>query len=90
MVKLKRVKLDILKPHHPNAVEFAIGLGAENPGYSIDVKVVEIDEKTETLEVLIEGDDIQFERLNEKIASLGGSLHSIDEVLVSSASRSRG
>ena len=90
MVKTKRVKLDILKPHHPNAVEFATGLATEHPGYTINVKVIEIDEKTETLEVIIEGDDIAFDGLTEVITRLGGSLHSIDEVIVSSPPKSRG
>jgi hypothetical protein len=86
MIKIKRVKLDILKPHQPNAVEFAAGLARTEPGCSISIRVVEIDERTETLEVIITGDSIQFDSLSERISSLGASLHSIDEVDVSSDS----
>lgn len=85
MVKLKRVKLDILKPHHPNAVDFAAGLAADTPGCTIEVRVLEMDENTETLEVVIAGQDIRFDLLLESIAALGGSLHSVDEVVVDSA-----
>ena len=44
-----------------------------------------MDEKTETVQIIIEGEDIDFDVITETIASLGGSLHSIDEVEVSSA-----
>jgi hypothetical protein len=41
-----------------------------------------MDDKTETLQVLIEGPDIDFERIQAAIADFGASLHSIDEVEV--------
>ena len=45
---------------------------------------------TETLEVIVEGDNIPFERLTASINELGGSLHSIDEVTVRSPDVSLG
>ncbi len=85
MVKVNRIRLDVLKPHQPNILEFATGLGAEGPGYRVEIRVLEMDENTETLEIVIEGDDIQFDRIADSINRLGGSLHSIDEVAVRSA-----
>ena len=89
MVKVKQLTLDVLKPHYPNVLDFACALCAEGADYKIGITVVEMDDKTETLEVIIEGTDVQFDRLLEKIKELGGSLHSIDEVIVVSGDDDR-
>ncbi len=81
MPKVKRLLLDILKPHHPNPLEFGRIL-AEQGAYRIQLRVLEMDENTESMELVIEGENIDFERIQSSIAELGGSLHSIDEVEV--------
>jgi len=81
MVAIKRLVLDILKPHHPNALEFGTLLAAQGR-HRVKVTVVEIDEMTDSLQVEIEGPDIDFARLQTAIAESGASLHSIDEVEV--------
>jgi len=81
MIAVKRLVLDVLKPHAPNPLEFSKAL-AEQGGYRVRLTVVEMDEKTETLQVVIEGDDVDFARIQATLADLGASLHSIDEVEV--------
>lgn len=81
MAKITRLTLDVLKPHHPNIVEFAGALTTQDCSCEVKIKVLEMDDKTETLEVIVEGADIHFDRLVESIKELGGSLHSIDEVV---------
>jgi hypothetical protein len=89
MVFLKRIVLDVLKPHHPNPLEFARAIaeqGAKRDNhYRVKLTVQEMDEKTETILIVIEGDNIDFEAITETVSSMGGSLHSIDEVEVSGA-----
>ena len=84
MTKIKKLVLDVLKPHKPTILELASALTDQNANCVINIKVVEIDEKTETLEITIHGDDINLELISEKITEQGGSVHSIDEVEVSS------
>jgi len=84
MVLVKRLVLDVLKPHQPNALEFSLALARAGGDYRISVKVLEVDEKTETLQVVVEGDAIDFDAVESRIRDLGGSLHSIDEVDVQS------
>ena len=84
MVRLKQVTLDVLKPHEPTLLELARALG-EARDYEIRIRLVEMDEKTETLEVIVSGSDVDLERLEETITALGGSVHSIDEVVVGPA-----
>ena len=82
MSSVQRLVLDVLKPHQPNALEFAQAIAALGESYKVDIRVVEVDEQTETLEVAIEGDELDFERINSAISEIGASLHSIDEVSV--------
>ena len=81
MVVVKRLLLDILKPHQPNVLEFGRVLAALGR-QRVSLTVLEMDDKTETLQVEIEGDDIDFEAIKEAINEFGASLHSIDEVEV--------
>ena len=81
MVHVRRLVLDVLKPHHPNALEFS-QLLARQGGYRVKVNVLEMDDQTETLQVVIEGTNIDFERIQAAISDFGASLHSIDEVEV--------
>lgn len=82
MACIKRLVLDVLKPHHPNAVDFASALADRGKNIRIKLSVEEIDEKTETIIVIVEGEDINFDIISKHIAELGGSVHSIDEVEV--------
>jgi hypothetical protein len=82
MASVKRVVLDVLKPHRPNALEFARAVADQHQGHSVTIKVTEMDEKTETTVFVIEGDDLDYDGIVETIQDLGGSVHSIDEVKV--------
>jgi hypothetical protein len=81
MVFVKKLVLDVLKPHRPNALEFCQSLAAAAE-CRVHLMVTEMDEKTETLRITIEGEAIDFDAVQASIDQLGGSLHSIDEVEV--------
>jgi hypothetical protein len=83
MATIKRIVLDVLKPHSPNVVEFTQRIADENAVCRVQVTVAEMDEKTESLVVVIEGESIEFEAVDSALRSMGASLHSIDEVEVS-------
>ncbi len=80
MVKVKRIVLDVLKPHAPNGFEFSMHLAEKCPGCMFNYKVLEVDEKTETVVIIVESENILYEQVAEAIKSMGGSIHSIDEV----------
>ncbi len=82
MASVQRLVLDVLKPHQPNALEFANAIAALGDGYRVEIRVIEVDDKTETLLVAIEGNGLDFERISSAISESGASLHSIDEVSV--------
>ena len=83
MPLIKRVVLDVLKPHQPNVLEFASAIADKHSSCRVRVTVIEVDEKTETTVISIESDDIPYAAIVDTITSLGASVHSIDEVEVS-------
>lgn len=82
MSSVKRLVLDVLKPHQPNILEFAHSIASLGEDYRVDIQVLEVDEQTETLQLLIEGDNLDFDLISTIINTNGASLHSIDEVSV--------
>ncbi len=82
MVKVKRLVLDVLKPHQPGALEFCRQIAALGEGYRVCLQVDEVDENTQTLQLEICGEDLALESIERVIADMGASLHSIDLVEV--------
>ena len=80
MVRMTRVVLDVLKPHHPDVVEFARTVAAAGEDYRVQLKVVEIDERTQTLDMVIESSNLELDTIRRVITEMGASLHSIDGV----------
>jgi hypothetical protein len=82
MLAVKRIVLDVLKPHQPNALEFCQAIAKAGVGYRVRLTVLEVDEKTESLEIEVSGKDLDIKLIELTIIDNGGSLHSIDEVEV--------
>jgi len=78
--KLRRVVLDVLKPHDPNIVELSQKL-AVLPGVSgVNITIYEVDRQVENAKITMEGDDLNYGLILEHILDAGGTVHSIDEV----------
>lgn len=82
MVYVKKIVLDVLKPHQPSALDFSQTIAKVGSDYRVHLIVLEMDENTETIQIEVTGEAIDFEAIQEAIKDLGGSLHSIDEVEV--------
>jgi len=80
--KIIHLELDVLKPHQPPLPEFASFLGELKGITRVDVSVVEMDEKTESLRVVIHGTSLDYEDLRSHMASQGAVIHSVDKVVV--------
>jgi len=82
MTKTRRLVLDVLKLHQPDALDFSSALADLGADYRVKLTVTEVDKKTESTIVTIEGADINFENIKKAIEKMGASVHSIDEVEV--------
>ena len=79
--KIRRLVLDVLKPMEPNIIEMAKTISLQSGVSAVNISIVEIDLKVENAKITIEGDDISYEAVKDLITDMGGSIHSIDEVV---------
>ncbi|MFT4993121.1 MAG: hypothetical protein ACI965_000139 [Paraglaciecola sp.] len=80
MVSIKRVVLDVLKPHEPNVLDLSTAIAELGDDYWVRLTVIELDKNTETLQLEVAGKDLDFALIESRLKEMGASLHSIDEV----------
>jgi uncharacterized protein len=78
--QVRRLVLDVLKPHQPTMLILADKLGDLEGVRGVDITLIEIDSKVENIKVTLEGDDIDFQAVAEFVQDAGASIHSIDKV----------
>lgn len=81
MGRIRRLVLDTLKPHDPTIIELAAELSELEGVSAVNISIYEMDRKVENAKITIEGEDISYSDVLEIIEELGGSVHSIDEVV---------
>ncbi|MEA2046353.1 MAG: DUF211 domain-containing protein [Euryarchaeota archaeon] len=77
---IRRLVLDVLKPHVPTILELAKTLGRLDGIVGVNLSLSEVDQQTETVKITIQGDDIDYVAVESVIQDFGGVVHSIDEV----------
>lgn len=80
MSDIKRLVLDVLKPHHPSIIELSKRLGALNGVTGVNCTLEEVDQETESIKITIEGTAIDFTFIEQTITESGAVIHSIDSV----------
>ncbi len=78
--RIRRLVLDVLKPHKPTIVELSKRLSVIKGISGVNCSLDEVDQDTETIKITIEGDDIKIDSVTSAIESVGGVIHSIDSV----------
>jgi len=78
--KLRRLVLDVLKPHNPTLPEFATKLSSMPGVDGVNVTLIEIDKDTETIKVTVDG-RLDYGNIRSAIEEWGGVVHSVDEVM---------
>ena len=74
--------MDVLKPHSPPLPEFASFLTELEGIEKVEISLVEMDEKTESLKVVLTGSAIEYVALKEHVGKQGAVVHSVDHVVV--------
>jgi hypothetical protein len=80
MGKIKRIVLDVLKPHQPSIIDMSNYLSDMDGVDGVEIALVEMDINVENIKVTITGHDINYEEVEKIINENGGTIHSIDEV----------
>ncbi len=80
MTDIRRLVLDVLKPHHPSIVELSQHLSILDGTSGVNITIIEVDQDTETVKITIEGNAIIFEDVEATITEAGAVIHSVDSV----------
>jgi hypothetical protein len=80
MSDIKRIVLDVLKPHKPDLVEMSLRLSALKGVDGVNCNLDEVDQETESVRVTIEGSSVSYETVEDTLRELGAVIHSVDEV----------
>jgi hypothetical protein len=77
---IRRLVLDVLKPHQPSLIELSRRLSELHGVLGVNCTLEEVDQETETVKVTIEGNSIDYEDVEETIRECGAVIHSVDSV----------
>jgi hypothetical protein len=77
---IRRLVLDVLKPHNPSVVELSESLSHLEGVEGVNVIIYEIDQQVENVKIIIAGSHIDFETIKKKLTEMGATIHSVDEV----------
>jgi len=78
---IRRLVLDVLKPHNPSVIELSEALSHLEGVEGVNVTTYEIDQQVENVKIVIAGSSIDFESLKKKLEEMGATIHSVDEVV---------
>ena len=74
--------LDILKPIEPYLMELGKRISELKGVEAVDLSVKEVDRKVETVRMTIEGEWLEFDKINSILEKYGAVVHSIDRITV--------
>jgi hypothetical protein len=80
MAPIRRLVLDVLKPHEPPLPELATDVADTDGVTGANVSLVEIDRKVINVKLTLEGPGLDYEAIVDAIEAHGGTVHSIDEI----------
>jgi hypothetical protein len=80
MTGIKRLVLDVLKPHQPSIIELSKSLAALKHVTGVNLSLQEVDTQTENVKITVEGVNLDFDEVQRVIEEMGAVIHSIDEV----------
>ena len=84
MGQIRRLVLDVLKPHDPSIVDLADRLSELEGVEAVNISIYEIDRKVENVKITIEGRSVLYDQVVSIIEGNGGTVHSLDEVVAGS------
>ena len=80
MARTRRLVIDLLKPHEPRTLTVADEVADLAGVDGVNAVLVEVDEEVENVKLTVEGEDVDFTRIEATLETLGGTIHSVDMV----------
>ena len=80
MAPVKRLVVDVLKPHDPPLAEFTARVADVGSVEGVTASLIELDTEVQNVKLTLAGDDIDVEETETEVEALGGTVHSVDQV----------
>ncbi|WP_336135899.1 DUF211 domain-containing protein [Natronomonas amylolytica] len=80
MAPVRRLVIDVLKPHDPPLIEFTDHVAEIESVEAVTASLIELDKEVQNVKLTFEGADVDFAAIEETVENLGGAVHSIDQV----------
>ncbi|MDS0284558.1 DUF211 domain-containing protein [Haloarcula onubensis] len=80
MAPVKRLVVDILKPHDPPLAEFTGHVADVGSVDGATASLIELDKEVQNVKLTAGGDDVDVDEVEAEIEALGGTVHSVDQV----------
>ena len=80
MAAVRRLVIDVLKPHDPSLLEFTDQVAETASVEGVTSSLIELDQEVQNIKLTFEGEDVDLAAIEETIETLGGSVHSVDQV----------
>ena len=80
-IGIKRLVLDVLKPHNPSLPYLANQISKIPKINGVNISLIEMDKETQSIKITIEGDELIFEVIKEKLEEWNCAIHSVDQVV---------
>jgi len=81
MAPIKRLVIDILKPYEPTTIEFAQDVSDLDGVKGVNATLLETDHQVQNIKLTVEGKDVDYEAVQGRIDELGGTVHSVDQIV---------
>lgn len=81
MSKIIHLELDVLKPNEPSIIDLSKVLLKCRGVHTVEVTVREVDRKVETVKIVLDGSNMNFNQIRNNIEEVGAAIHSVDRVV---------
>ena len=80
MATIRRLVVDVLKPHDPSLLEFTEEVSAIETVDGVTSTLIELDQEVQNVKLTFEGASLDAEAIQDRIESIGATVHSVDQV----------
>jgi hypothetical protein len=80
MAPVRRLVLDVLKPHDPPLLEFTQQLAGVGGIEGVNATLLEHDQEVQNVKLTLEGDSLSLDEIQETVEAIGATVHSVDQV----------
>jgi hypothetical protein len=80
MTTVRRLVVDVLKPHEPPLVDFTRQISEVECVAGVTASLIELDQEVQNVKLTFEGESLDPETIEERVEELSATVHSVDQV----------